>query len=163
MAKICNTVTVWVLEDVLSRVDKWVSQLQQKCKQYSRWDPRRLFCWLVTVSALVTTWVVKQILVPLSKTVCIVVTGVIGVTLLPFAAAIDAVCAKCTVTVWIRQWFLTPTKITCEKQGASSTPNLFSYLCICNCSLFNQVDIKIEALNDEEAATLARAECGQRC
>ena len=164
MAKICTSVTTWVMTDVLSPVDKWVTEQQKKCQQYPWWDPRGLFCWLVTVTVWATVWIIKQVLTPVYHTICIVITGVIGVTLLPFGAAVDAVCAKCNATVWIKLWFLTPTKVTCENKGVSAAnPKLFNYVCVCLCRLINPVTIEIAAGNDDEAAALAKAECEDRC
>lgn len=164
MSLICTTVTTWITQQVLSPVDTWVNQQQQKCNQFPWWDPRGWFCWFVTVLVKLVVWVTQHILVPILETTCIVVTAIIYLILAPFGAAIDAVCSRCNAVQWIKDWFLTLTKITfVKKEDSSTNPGYFDYSFICNCNPFKKPSITIQATNDEEAATLAKLECEKEC
>jgi len=164
MSMICTTVTDWVTKEILVPVDTWVTQQQQTCKQYPWWDPRGWFCEIVTTVVRVVIWVTQQILIPVAKTICIAVTGTIGVILYPFAIAIDAVCSSCNVVTWVQVWWLGTPKIKFVGKVPSLTrPGYDEYTFICICSRSKQTTIKFEAQNDEQAAEMAKDQCQKEC
>ena len=165
MSRICTTVTSWVTKAVLAPVNTWVAQQQQQCKQLKPWwNPLKLLCWIVTVTVLVVVWVTQYIVVPIVETICNLVTFLIGGIMLPFAAAIDAVCATCNAATWVTTWFITRARITFIRRVASRTrPNYYDYTFVCNCSVIKKPSITVEAATDQEAAALAKDECAKQC
>lgn len=162
MSLICTTVTTWVTKEVLQPVNTWATQQQEKCDKLPWWNPAKWFCYVVTVTVQVVVWVTTKILVPITQTICNVVTGIIGLFLLILAAAVDAVCQKCNLTSCVKHWFVTPTKITLISTSPSPTGKT-TYTFSCNCSVTNKPSAVVEASNDQEAAQLAMAECQKLC
>lgn len=164
MPQICTTVTSWVTQAVLTPINTWVTQQQQQCKKLKWWNPLKWLCWIVTFTVLVVVWITQYIAVPIVETICNLVTFVIGGIMLPFAAAIDAVCVNCNAVHWVTTWFITRARITFIRRVASRTrPNYYDYTFVCNCSVMKKPSITVEAATDEEAAALARAECEKEC
>lgn len=162
MAQICSSVTTYVTQQVTNPVSSWVNQQQQQCK--SKPWPLNWFCWFVTILVEVINWVVSNILVPVISVVCVVITSVIGGVLLPFGAAIDAVCQKCSAYTWIKDWFIGCSKIEGLTESPSKTmPNMFDFTfkCNCNCAAFKIIEIT--AKTEEEAFELAKIECEKIC
>ncbi len=161
MALICTTVTTWVTQTVLDRVDTLVNQQQQECKKWP-W-PLNWFCKVFWVLVMVTSWVARNILVPILHTTCVVITAILGGILYPFAWAIDAVCQTCNAHQWVELWWLTPTKITFVKREDSiNNPGSFDYTFTCNCKN-GKKEIIVTATDDVEAAKLATDECKVAC
>ena len=164
MSLVCTTVTSWVSQTVLSPVNTWIHHQQVECDRLHWWDPRSWFCWLITISVLIVVWVTQYIVVPITETVCTVTTSIPGYILLPFAAAIDAVCNRCHASDWIKHWLITPARIIPIGRVPSTTrPNYYVYTFVCNCSLSRRPTITVEAASDEEAAALAITKCGTAC
>lgn len=162
MALICTKVTTTVTQTVITPVEKWVSQQQKQCKK-RKW-PLNWLCWFVTVLIKVIVWITHYIVVATVHFSCIVVTGIIGLIILPFGAAIDAVCPICNAYHWINEWFITPTVITfVKKEDSVSKPGSFDYSFICNCKNKGKVPFIITAENDDEAAKLAKEKCESLC
>jgi len=161
MALICTTVTTYVTQTILDPVDTWVSQQQQQCKN-RKW-PLNWLCWFVTILVKVIIWVTRYIIVPIAQTTCIVVTGILGGIMWPFAVAIDAACISCNALNWVNLWWLTPTQITfVSMQESPNKPSYFDYVFTCNCKK-GEKNITVTALNDDEAKDLAIEECKKLC
>ncbi|MBK9632866.1 MAG: hypothetical protein IPO62_17730 [Saprospiraceae bacterium] len=161
MSLICTTVTTWVTQTVLDPVETWVSSQLQQCK--NRPWPLNWLCWFVTILVKVIIWVTRYITVPILQTTCTVVTWIIGSIMLPFAAAIDALCLSCNALNWVNLWWITPTVITfVSKHESPNRPGYFDYTFTCNCKK-GKKDIFVTALNDDEAKDLAIEECKKLC
>lgn len=161
MSLICTTVTTWVDKIVLKPVEKWVAEQQKKCKKWP-W-PLNWICQFVLVLVKLTIWITVNIIVPITQTTCVVITGVIGGILLPFGAAIDAVCQKCNVFNWINKWWITPTKITFVKmEKSSSVPGANDYTFKCKCKQGNK-EVVVIAVSDIEAQKKAVEACKEAC
>ncbi len=163
MALICTTVTTWVNQTVLDQVDTWVSQQEEKCKKKKWWNPATWICWFVTILVKVISWITRTILVPILKTICTVITGILGGILYPFAWAIDSVCQTCNAHQWVELWWLSPTKIKfVKKEESPNNPRHFDYTFICKCKNGDK-KIIVTASNDGEAAQLATVKCKATC
>lgn len=163
MSLICTIVTSTITQAVLVPANTWVSQQQQQCGRLHWWDPRSWFCWFVTVLVLVVFWVTQYIVVTTMTVVCTVITYLIGLFILPFAWAIDAVCQTCTAVDWTNHWFLTHTKITFVSSAPSATqPGYSDYTFTCNCPNGSS-NIIVTALNDNDAASQAKLACAKAC
>jgi hypothetical protein len=159
MPKICKTVIIFVTQQVLDPVEQWVTQSQQQCHQYPWWDPRGLVCWFVTTLVKIIVWVAREILVPISKTICYFVSFLIGGFLLPFAAAIGP-----SAYNWVSVYFLNGTSVTIGPKV--DTPSGFiDYYFTCNCKNFveKQIVISIPQNDDAKALELAKAQCKTEC
>jgi len=162
MALICTNITTFVLQEVTNPVSTWVEEQQQKCNSYP-W-PLNWLCWFVTVLVEVIIWVVDHILVPVIKVICMFITFVIGGVLLPFGAAIDALCQKCHAYDWIKDWFIGCAKIEGLTEKPSATnPDEYDFTFRCNCTCFSNKTISISAKTEEEAFELAKIECEKAC
>jgi hypothetical protein len=164
MAKICTSVTTWVTKEILDPVDTWVSTQEEKCKKKKWWNPATWFCWFVTFLIKVIIWVVRNILVPSIKIICVVIFGTIGIILYPFAWAIDSLCQNCNVHTWVETWWLSCTKVTfIKKEKSQNYPDSYDYTFKCNCTCFKYKEITFTAKNDDDAAIVAVAECKKKC
>ena len=164
MSLICINVTTMITQQVTVPVNTWVTQQQQKCKQYPWWDPRGWFCWFITVSVLIVVWVVQNILIPTINVICTFITFVVGWVVLIFAVVIDAICRTCNAVSWTRHWFLTRGKITFVNSVPSANrPGFFDYTFTCHCSNGSNSNIVITALNDDDAASQAKLSCAKAC
>lgn len=161
MALICKTVTTWITEKILDEVETWVEEQQEQCKQYPWWDPRGWFCWVETIMVKIVVKSTKEVVVPISSTVCSAMAGILLLVLSPLAAAIDAVAPTWHVYSTIRKWLWT-WKITFNNKEPTSIVGVYSYSFTCHCS-GNEVSITITASNDDEAALKAKEECAKEC
>lgn len=159
MALICRTTRTWITRQVLDPVRRWVNRRRRTCRERRRWW-QRLFCWFVTILVQIVEWVVRNIVVPILNTICVFVTWAIGAMMLPFAVAID-VAAGTTTAQWVRDWFITPTRITfvsIEDDPNDPTSRLYTFTCNCNGST-----LVVSAQNDTQAEAMATRGCRDRC
>ena len=161
MSMFCRTVTTWVTQVIYNPVNTWVTQQSTQCAKFP-W-PLNWLCWLVTTVILVVVWIAQNILKPITTVICIVIAGFIGIVLLPFAAAIDAACHKCTALNWVNYWLIMTAQITfVSVSNSTSQPGYFDYAFTCNCK-GGKKDIVVTAMNDADARKLAIAECKRIC
>ena len=163
MALICTTATTWIIREILNPVDQWVQQQEQRCKRKKWWNPASWFCWLITITVKVVTWITRNILVPIINVICNIITGIIGGLMLPFAAAIDAACSTCNTSNWVKRWWITRTKITfINKIDSPTRPGFSDYNFTCNCNN-NRTPITVTADSDSLAQSLAIENCNTIC
>lgn len=88
MAMSCREQAERVEETVLQPVDQWVEQQEQRCRdEPCNWWTlclNKLFCWMAVVLVKVTLWVVTITVRWVYRTVCTVVTAVVGLVALVF-------------------------------------------------------------------------------
>lgn len=159
----CTTVSSWVTQYITSPVNTWVNQMQQQCQQLPWWNPLGWLCWFVTISVQVTVWVTTNIVVQTLTITCIFVSTLIGLFLWPFGAAINAVCQSCNASQWVVNVFFYARITLTNKVASSTNPGYFDYTFTCNCNPFKRPTITIQAMNDNEAAELAKLECAKVC
>lgn len=163
MSLVCVTITNWVTQTILTPVDSWASQQENKCQQYPWWDPRGWFCYVVTVWIRITVWVMKNVVLPIAETICSADTAFLGFVLLPFIVALDAACDRCNILTWWKRWFLNDPGIVFVSQTPSASGPGYDYTFICNCNPWKKPTIIVEADNDAEAAEKAKAKCESEC
>lgn len=88
MAESCKEQQVRVEEEVLQPVDKWVREQRERCEN-EPCNPwllclNKLVCWLVWVTAKITEWVLIIVVRWVYRTVCVVVSLVVGLLALIF-------------------------------------------------------------------------------
>ena len=162
MALICRTVTTYLTENVLEEIEKWVDQQQENCHQYPWWDPRGWFCWIETITVKVLVSSTKEIVVPISRTVCSVIAGFVFFALSPFAAAIDSVASTWKLYSTLKKWLWTY-RLRFEGKAPTGVDGVYVYTFICYCSEETSTPITVTASNDDEAALKAEEECATLC
>ena len=79
----CEEVRSWVEEQVQRPVENWVSQTERHCREQAcNWwclCCNKFFCWLVTVVVRIVTWVVLTVGKWVAHLVCKIVVTVVGV------------------------------------------------------------------------------------
>ncbi|MGL5864322.1 MAG: hypothetical protein ACRCYX_00415 [Dermatophilaceae bacterium] len=79
----CREVRTWFEEQVRQPVESWISQTERRCREQDcNWwclCCNKWFCWLVTVVVRVVTWVVITVGTWVATIVCTVVVAVIGI------------------------------------------------------------------------------------
>ena len=163
MPLLCKKITILVTQKVTEPVDEWVEKQEEECKQYPWYDPRGWLCWLVTVTVKVVSFVTKEVLVPMGQVVCSVVSGLIFLTLAPFAAAIDSVSQTFHFYETVRVWFIIRSKITFVSKEPTGVSDAYYYKFKCRCSDQSTETIVVTASNDDEAAQKAEEECAKAC
>jgi hypothetical protein len=87
----CQEQAERVEETVLQPLNKWVEQQQQSCRdEPCKWWMlclNKLFCWVVVILVKVTLWVATIVVRWVYRTVCTLVTVVVGVVALVFGNA----------------------------------------------------------------------------
>lgn len=161
MALICRVVTKWVKKQIEERVDKWVEEQRKECQQYPWYDPRGWFCWLVTVTVMVASWITKEILVPISEKVCHVMTGAIFYGTSWLIAAIDSV-TQWNLYAFAEKWLVTR-RISFIKREPAPAKGVYIYYFICHCSPGKEISISVTASTDDEAADKAHELCVEKC
>ena len=161
MGMICIKSSSWVVQDVLQPIDDWVQKTEQKCKKWP-W-PLNWICDAVTFLVKVTIWITIHITVEVNKFICTVITGLIGLILYPFAAAIDSLCQKCYAMDWVKYWWLTIPRIEFVSSTPSADPGLTDYTFICHCRKDGDKNLVVTAKNQDEAAEMAKEECAKAC
>lgn len=78
MAIECVEIQEWIEEEISKPVEEWVEKTEKKCKKRKWYDPRRWLCWLVTTLVKVVRWVVVKVGKWVVRTVCKVVSAVLG-------------------------------------------------------------------------------------
>jgi len=164
MAIICDTVTSYIVKDILVPTEKWENQLEKQCKQLPWWNPLKWLCWFVVVLVKVVVWVTQHVTVPIVKSICVVVSGFVGTILLPFAAAYDAV-FQTNCYQQILACYITPTAIEFVSSVPSATePGQMDYTFKCNCSdPAKSQQAQVTAFNDDQAAALVKEKCAKTC
>jgi hypothetical protein len=158
MPKICTSVTTPVTTFITEKVDTWVETQEERCNQYPWWDPRGWFCWFVTILVMVTSWVVKNIIVYTTEIICTFTAWTIGYPL----SWIFAACFKCYD--WILLWFIKCPKIEGpEGYPSKEFPDQLIFLFRCNCNCFQSKLVEITAISKEEAIELAKEKCAEAC
>jgi hypothetical protein len=88
MAVSCQEQAERVEEAVLQPIDQWVDQQEQRCRdEPCNWWTlclNKLFCWVVVVLVKVTLWVTTIVVRWVYRTVCTVVTVIVGMIALIF-------------------------------------------------------------------------------
>ncbi len=142
----CHTITEFVQEKVLVKVEKWIDQKQKKCQ--SKKGLKKLFCWFVLIAVKIFEWVTRVIIVPLNHVICVALAGGIYVVIHPFAAPFPK------FDDWLKKWFYK--KVKCEHlKTTPASGGVSVYEFKCQCKNGEQL-IKVEAHNDEEAAEMVR-------
>lgn len=79
----CEQINTWVEERIQQPVESWASRTEQRCREQdcNWWCAccNKWFCWLVTVVVRVVTWVVVTVGKWVASIVCKVVVTVIGI------------------------------------------------------------------------------------
>lgn len=79
----CQQISVWFEEQVWQPIESWVSRLQQQCTEQScSWlclCCNKWLCWLIVVVVRVVTWVVVTVGKWVAQIVCQIVTVVVGI------------------------------------------------------------------------------------
>ena len=70
MAPICTEVTEWIEEKVSRPVEEWEERQEKKCKKRKWYDPRKWFCWFVTILVKVIRWVIVTVVKAVVTIVC---------------------------------------------------------------------------------------------
>ena len=88
MATSCRVQQFQVEEEITHKIETWVEQQEQRCRnEPCNWWMlclNVLVCWFVTVMVKIDEWVVETIIRWVYRTVCVVVTLVVGLLMLPF-------------------------------------------------------------------------------
>ena len=91
MATSCRVQQFQVEEEITHKIETWVEQQEQRCRnEPCNWWMlclNVLVCWFVTVMVKIDEWVVETIIRWVYRTVCVVVTLVVGLVMLPFDGA----------------------------------------------------------------------------
>jgi len=164
MSRICFTVTDWVVQEVLEPVEEFAREQQRRCRELAWWNPVRWFCWFVTVLVRIIVWVVREIVVPIFRFVCTVITNILELALRPFLVAFDAIAGTNTAG-WTREWFGFNGN-RCELQertdfNADGTAT-FSFNCRCDREADPQL-VTVDADSERDAAMLAREQIQNVC
>ena len=81
--EVCENVTTWVEEQVQQPVEEWVSREERRCREQDCdwWCAccNKWFCWIVTVTVRVVTWVLVTVGKWVTHLVCKIVTTVVGI------------------------------------------------------------------------------------
>lgn len=78
MAIECVETQEWIEEEISKPVEEWVEQTEEKCKKRPWWHPLRWLCWLVTTVVKVIRWIVVKVGKWVVRTVCKLVSAVLG-------------------------------------------------------------------------------------
>ena len=76
--EVCEDIGEWVERETREPVESWVNREEEKCKRRPWWHPLRWFCWIVVTVVKVVTWVVTTVVEWVAKIVCQVVTFIVG-------------------------------------------------------------------------------------
>jgi hypothetical protein len=163
MPLFCKTFTTWVNQQVVQPVKQYVNNLLQQCQKKKWWDPRTWICWFIVIVVEIIVLVVQYILVPVVQTICMLVSWLIFGITAPFGAAIDAVCQRCTAYDHLKDWFACSSIDSIKNPVPAGIGYEYTFRCKCNCINPQNKVITIYAKNDEEAADMAKAECGKLC
>lgn len=154
MLTYCNQFTAWIEKTLIEPMETWVSQQQQKCAKKG-WLGK-LFCWFIVILVKVVIWVVKKILVPVVKTVCCVVSFVVGSLALPFVAWSPK------LTKWFKTKFFCTTKCKyLRRETLTGQAYKYRYHFECECAnpttgVTTNSPFAVEANDDVEAAEKLR-------
>lgn len=159
MSRICFTVTEWVVTKVLEPVDQWVAQQQQHCKQLPWWNPLKWFCWFVTVMVRVVVWVLREILVPIVRVICIIFMMGVGFIPLVIGAAFSP-----SLYAWVLDWLWPKPLVTGISKKPASVPGevVYEFRCHCKDGRTTVLSITIPE-NDALAQTMAADQCRSYC
>ena len=81
--QVCENIGQWVEDNVWQPVEQWVSQEERRCREQdcNWWCAccNKWFCWIVTIVVSIIVWVVVTVLKWVVTLVCQIVTFVIGI------------------------------------------------------------------------------------
>lgn len=147
MPLICSTSENWIVQEIIEPVENWVNQQQKQCKK-KRW-PWKWFCWFIMILIKIITWVVKQILVKITTTICVFIAWSIGYVFgwIP----------------WIDKWFKSCYLELKNKKDLPTGEFEYTYFCRCNKDCKNTTEAKVVAKDIKEANELVKIECNNKC
>ena len=89
-------------ESVLQPLDKWIQEQEQRCKnEECKWwllCLNKVFCWLAWVLVKITIWVMTIVIRWIYRTICTLVSLVVGVVALIFGNT--AIIGQALLNVW---------------------------------------------------------------